>query len=144
MSTTSRILLSQDGRKNEAGVSQRPNVSPDRTSGTPCLFPGGSGVTTNDLDKAQKQLSKAFRRTAIMRAHSRSVLGPRVEYGFRLADPATEAREAIARLLGVYVVGPSATKQAELDEQKTLRACFLALQEILMDTYLRFRVRSMS
>ncbi|KAL8021373.1 hypothetical protein Plhal710r2_c010g0046291 [Plasmopara halstedii] len=66
---------------------------------------GGNGIITNHLVDAQKQRLNAARRAAFMRAHPRSVLDPRVEYGFRLADPAAQAKYAITRSLSVYVVG---------------------------------------
>ncbi|CEG49247.1 uncharacterized protein PHALS_07019 [Plasmopara halstedii] len=80
----------------ESEVLQRRDVSPARTLRTPCPIPElstseVSGVITNDLDKAQKQQLDAVCRTAPMRAPPRSFVDPRVEYGFRSANPATEA-----------------------------------------------------
>ncbi|KAL7681504.1 hypothetical protein Plhal304r1_c056g0141481 [Plasmopara halstedii] len=57
---------------------------------------------------------------------------PRVVNRFRWADPTTEANYAITRSLGVYVVGPPATTQAELDQQKSLRARCLVPQKVSM------------
>ncbi|KAL8013467.1 hypothetical protein Plhal710r2_c038g0134221 [Plasmopara halstedii] len=64
-----------------------------------------------------------------MLLHSRSVLDSCEEY----ANPATEAKDAITRSFGVYVVGLLVTTQAELDQRKALHAGFLVPLEILMD-----------
>ncbi|KAL7999173.1 hypothetical protein Plhal703r1_c26g0108501 [Plasmopara halstedii] len=76
-----------------------------------------------------------------MRAHSRPILDPRVEYGFRSADPATEARNSINRCLGIYVVWPPATTQDELNRRKALPTQSLTPQEVPADVY-RARLRA--
>ncbi|CEG41439.1 uncharacterized protein PHALS_11786 [Plasmopara halstedii] len=79
---------------------QRRETSPDSALRIPCLFrefssPEKRGVITNDLDKAQKRQPEAARKAALMRAHPRSVIDPRVEFGFRPADPAVEAKDVV-------------------------------------------------
>ncbi|KAL8017315.1 hypothetical protein Plhal710r2_c023g0095631 [Plasmopara halstedii] len=74
--------------------------------------------------RAQEQQLEAASRAAV-RAHLRPVLDICVEYGFRLAGPATEARDTIAQSLVFYVVEPPATTQVEFDKQKALSTCFL-------------------
>ncbi|KAL7691572.1 hypothetical protein Plhal304r1_c009g0037311 [Plasmopara halstedii] len=65
---------------------------------------GESGA--NHLVEAQKQQLKAAHRATLMRSHQRSVLDSRVEYSFCSKGPSTEAKDAVTRSLGVYVVGP--------------------------------------
>ncbi|KAL7682732.1 hypothetical protein Plhal304r1_c046g0126691 [Plasmopara halstedii] len=54
---------------------------------------GGSGVIpiTSTRHKSSSHMA------GLMRAHPLSVLDPRVEYSFRSADPATEARKQVTR-----------------------------------------------
>ncbi|CEG43212.1 uncharacterized protein PHALS_13425 [Plasmopara halstedii] len=127
----------------EGDVPQHCDMSPAQPLRTPCPISklstsGGSGVNTNDREEAQKQQLDAVRKAAPMRVHPQAVLDPHVDHGFRSADPATEAKDAITRSLGVYVVGPSITTQVELDEQNVFRARFL---ELSVDTY-RTRLRA--
>ncbi|KAL8015878.1 hypothetical protein Plhal710r2_c029g0109331 [Plasmopara halstedii] len=90
-------------------------------------LPGGSGIITNHLDEAKEQQLETAHRAALMRSYPRLVLDPRVEYGFRSASAATEAKDATSRSLCVYVIGPSTTTKAELDKHNALRAHFLVL-----------------
>ncbi|CEG35627.1 uncharacterized protein PHALS_11498 [Plasmopara halstedii] len=106
----------------------RYDVSPARTLRTPFPFPdlstsGDFGIATSCLDEAQEQQLEDAHRAALMRSYPHSVLDPHVEYGFRSADLATEAKDTITSL-GVYVVGPPATTHADLDKRKNLRARF--------------------
>ncbi|KAL8024726.1 hypothetical protein Plhal710r2_c003g0013161 [Plasmopara halstedii] len=48
---------------------------------------------TRSRDEAQEQQLETAHRASLMRSHPRSV--PCLEYGFRLANPATEAKDAI-------------------------------------------------
>ncbi|KAL7679136.1 hypothetical protein Plhal304r1_c085g0169051 [Plasmopara halstedii] len=79
----------------EGEVLQQRDVSSARTL---------RGIISNRLDEAQEQQLDAAHRAASMRSYAHSVLGFRVIYGFRSADPATEAKDAITRLSGVYVL----------------------------------------
>ncbi|KAL8011748.1 hypothetical protein Plhal710r2_c049g0153531 [Plasmopara halstedii] len=110
----------------EGKVRQRRDVSPTRILRTPCPF--------SDLSTAEELLKAAYR-TALLCSYLRSVIDPRVENGSRSAEPATEAKDAITRSLGVYIVGPQATTQTEFDQRKALRARFLVPHEIPMDWY---------
>ncbi|KAL7691485.1 hypothetical protein Plhal304r1_c009g0036421 [Plasmopara halstedii] len=105
---------------------QRRETSPARALRTLCLFPDLSshekrGVITNNLDEAQKWQLEAARKAALMRAHSRPVIDPRVEYGFRPADPAVEAKDVVTRLLRLNIIGLPAITEAELAEHGRLR-----------------------
>ncbi|CEG40577.1 uncharacterized protein PHALS_10766 [Plasmopara halstedii] len=95
----------------------------------------------NRLDEVQEQQLDALMRSALMRSYLRPALEPGVIYGFRSASPSTDAKDAITRSLGVYVVGHPATTEAELDQRKSLQARFLARQDIPMDRY-RDRLRA--
>ncbi|KAL8024539.1 hypothetical protein Plhal710r2_c003g0011211 [Plasmopara halstedii] len=63
----------------------------------------GSGINTNRFDEAQEQQLEATRRTA-MQAQPQSVRDPRVQYSFRSAGPATEAKDdsIVGRLRSHY------------------------------------------
>ncbi|KAL7683814.1 hypothetical protein Plhal304r1_c039g0116711 [Plasmopara halstedii] len=127
-----------DNEKN-AGRQRRVIITA-RTLRTPCSWSclsifGESDIVTNCLDEAQEQQMGAVDRADFMRLYQRSVLDPSVEYGVRSVDPATEAKYAITRSLGVYVVGPPATNQTELDQREALRDRFSVLQEIPIDRY---------
>ncbi|KAL8008938.1 hypothetical protein Plhal710r2_c076g0179381 [Plasmopara halstedii] len=79
---------------------------------------GGQGVDMIPARSLRTPWGGAAHRAALMRSYPSSVLDPSVEYGFRSVDPAIEAKDAITRSLGVYVVGPPATTQAELDQKE--------------------------
>ncbi|KAL8007078.1 hypothetical protein Plhal703r1_c04g0020881 [Plasmopara halstedii] len=77
-------------------------MSPAQILPAPFPFPElsvseASSSVNNRLDEAQGQQMEAAHRA----------------YGIRSANPITEAKVAITRSLGVYVVGPAATTQAE-------------------------------
>ncbi|CEG41494.1 uncharacterized protein PHALS_11835 [Plasmopara halstedii] len=119
---------------------------PARDLRTPCLFPDlsslkGRGVITNDLDKAQRRQLEDARKASLMRAHPRSVIDPRVEYGFRPTDPYVKAKDAVTRSLRAQTIGAPAISEAGLAERKGLRARFLVPQEISLDVY-RTRLRA--
>ncbi|CEG44842.1 uncharacterized protein PHALS_01174 [Plasmopara halstedii] len=84
----------------EGELHQQRNTSPVRALQAPCLFPDISlteerGVITNDLDGAQRRQLEAAQKAAPMRAHPPPVFDPRVGYGFRPANPAVEAKNAV-------------------------------------------------
>ncbi|CEG42937.1 uncharacterized protein PHALS_13170 [Plasmopara halstedii] len=103
---------------------QRRETSPARALRIPCPFLDFSSpercVFTNDLDEAPERQLKAVRKAALMRAHPRSVLYSRVEYGFRPADPAVEAKDVVNRSLRLHIIGSPVITEDELAERKAL------------------------
>ncbi|KAL8022986.1 hypothetical protein Plhal710r2_c007g0033581 [Plasmopara halstedii] len=98
-------------------------------------YHGKTRRRSNRLDEAQRQQLEAARRADLLRLYPRLVLDPRVEYGFHSADRATEAKDAITRSLGVYVVAFPATTQDKPDQRKAFRARFLVLMKSQLDRY---------
>ncbi|CEG37544.1 uncharacterized protein PHALS_05324 [Plasmopara halstedii] len=130
----------------ESEPHQRRGTSPARALRTPCPFPEfsspeGRGVITDDLNDAQKRQLEAVHKVALIRAYPRSDIDHRVNYGFRLADPAVEAKDAVTRSLRVDIVGPPAITKAGLVERKALRNRYLVLQDFPLDVY-RTRLRT--
>ncbi|CEG42242.1 uncharacterized protein PHALS_12535 [Plasmopara halstedii] len=75
-----------------------------------------------------------------MRTHPRPVIDPRVDNGFRPADPTVEAKDVETRLLRLNIIGSPVITEDELAERKALRARFLAPQEFPLELY-RTRLR---
>ncbi|KAL7679262.1 hypothetical protein Plhal304r1_c082g0167071 [Plasmopara halstedii] len=69
-----------------------------------------------------------------MRAHPRSVIDPRVEYGFRSADLATEAEGAILQSLGVCIVGPRPLHKPILTDESS-SSSLLGTSKIPMESH---------
>ncbi|KAL7678894.1 hypothetical protein Plhal304r1_c090g0171411 [Plasmopara halstedii] len=120
---------------------KRRDTSPARALRIPCPLPDFSlterrGVITNDLDVEQRRQLEVARTVTLMHAQPRSVIDSRVEYGFRPARSAVEAKSAVTLSLRVHIIGPPARTDDQLAKRKALRARFLVPQELPLDVLL--------
>ncbi|CEG39078.1 pogo transposable element with krab domain-like [Plasmopara halstedii] len=107
---------------------ERRETRPARALRTICPFPDFS--SPEGLDGAQRRQLEAAFKVALMRAHPRPVIDPRVDYGFRPADPAVEAMNAVAGPLRLHNI---VITKDELAERKALRTHFLVPQEFPLE-----------